>query len=368
MSFFRRFKLRNTGNKLAMISGSTIGAISTMSFVNANTDYMKEYSMDDVSKHNSIDDNIWVAFQDGVYDVTGFMDQHVGGEKYIKLAAGGRLEPFWNSFNFHFKDDIGYETLQPFRIGNLKQSEQIQIGSYQTSQLEFENEPFLERPYDELVIMRMNPFLSEVKNELIGEEFFTPNEYFYTRNHFPVPIDIDINNYYLDLHIDGDANPSNFNYDEIIDNFYDMKANKSLSFQDIKNNYENIEVIATLQCGGNRGGDFREPAGLTGTLTQNAFISNAKWKGVRIRDVLIDAGYDKNKHSKYKYVTFYGYDTDLSTMRYAMSTPIDHIMNEANDCILAFEMNGNKLPRDHGYPIRVLLPGIVGCRNVKWLV
>ena len=108
---------------------------------------------------------------------------------------------------------------------------------------------------------------------------------------------------------------------------------------------------------------------MTGTLTENGFISNAKWKGVRIRDVLIDAGYDENnsKFDKYKYVTFYGLDTDLSCQHFAMSTPINHIMDKTNDCILAFEMNGKELPKDHGYPIRVLLPGIVGCRNVKWL-
>ena len=42
-------------------------------------------------------------------------------------------------------------------------------------------------------------------------------------------------------------------------------------------------------------------------------------------------------------------------------------MNEHNDCLLVFEMNGKPLPKDHGYPLRVLLPGIAGCRSVKWL-
>ena len=101
----------------------------------------------------------------------------------------------------------------------------------------------------------------------------------------------------------------------------------------------------------------------------NGFISNAKWKGVRIRDVLMANGYNENDAAfdKYEYVTFYGYDTDLSTLHYAMSTPIEHVMNKSNDCLLAFEMNGQPLPKDHGHPIRVLLPGIAGCRSVKWL-
>lgn len=42
-------------------------------------------------------------------------------------------------------------------------------------------------------------------------------------------------------------------------------------------------------------------------------------------------------------------------------------MDPRGDVILAYEMNGQPLPRDHGYPIRVIVPGVVGARNVKWL-
>lgn len=42
-------------------------------------------------------------------------------------------------------------------------------------------------------------------------------------------------------------------------------------------------------------------------------------------------------------------------------------MNNSSDVILAFEMNGEPIPRDHGFPVRVIVPGVVGARNVKWL-
>lgn len=52
---------------------------------------------------------------------------------------------------------------------------------------------------------------------------------------------------------------------------------------------------------------------------------------------------------------------------YGASIPIEKALNPAGDVILAYEMNGEPIPRDHGYPLRVIVPGIVGARNVKWL-
>lgn len=58
---------------------------------------------------------------------------------------------------------------------------------------------------------------------------------------------------------------------------------------------------------------------------------------------------------------------DVSASPYAASIPLYKAMDPRCDVILAFEMNGEPLNRDHGYPIRVIVPGTVGARNVKWL-
>lgn len=42
-------------------------------------------------------------------------------------------------------------------------------------------------------------------------------------------------------------------------------------------------------------------------------------------------------------------------------------MDPRADVLLAYEMNGKPIPKDHGFPIRVIVPGVVGARNVKWL-
>lgn len=54
-------------------------------------------------------------------------------------------------------------------------------------------------------------------------------------------------------------------------------------------------------------------------------------------------------------------------MPYGASIPIEKALDPHGDVILAYEMNGEPIPRDHGYPVRVVVPGVVGARNVKWL-
>lgn len=58
---------------------------------------------------------------------------------------------------------------------------------------------------------------------------------------------------------------------------------------------------------------------------------------------------------------------DPTSTHYAASIPLTKAMDPRGDVILAYEMNGQPLPRDHGFPVRVICPGIVGARNVKWL-
>ncbi len=47
--------------------------------------------------------------------------------------------------------------------------------------------------------------------------------------------------------------------------------------------------------------------------------------------------------------------------------PLLQALDPTGDVILAFEMNGEPIPRDHGFPVRAIVPGVVGARNVKWL-
>lgn len=109
-------------------------------------------------------------------------------------------------------------------------------------------------------------------------------------------------------------------------------------------------------------------------------VSTSVFKGVLLRDLLIKAGVsDKNMADKH--VEFIGVE-DLPNkvgpgpfedepwgklVKYGTSVPLARAMNPAYDIIVAYEANGEKLEPDHGYPVRLVIPGYIGGRMIKWL-
>lgn len=87
-------------------------------------------------------------------------------------------------------------------------------------------------------------------------------------------------------------------------------------------------------------------------------VGNAKWTGVRVRDILSKAGPQK------------GADMVLSRSvdGYTASTPLSALLDEKLDAIIAVTMNGDPLPLEHGFPVRMVVPGLYGYVSAtKWL-
>lgn len=105
---------------------------------------------------------------------------------------------------------------------------------------------------------------------------------------------------------------------------------------------------------------------IKGLEWEGAAIGTAVWSGVLLRDVLKMAGLD-GSDPRIKHIQFEGLDSDITGAVYGASIPIAKALDQHGDVLLAFEMNGKPLTRDHGAPLRVIVPGVAGCRSVKWL-
>jgi len=170
-----------------------------------------------------------------------------------------------------------------------------------------------------------------------------PNEGHFIRSHFPAP---QINTADWSLPITGDVNnPLDLSYDDLL-------------------KMPSHEVINLMECAGNSRSTMQPPA--EGVQWDNGAVSVSSWKGVSIKTMLEQAGLKASATD----VLFVGLDSgDVpaagKSMPYEMSVPLAKLLDA--DTLLAYEMNGEPIPKDHGFPIRLLVPGWYGMASVKWL-
>ncbi|KAG0570082.1 hypothetical protein KC19_6G137200 [Ceratodon purpureus] len=128
------------------------------------------------------------------------------------------------------------------------------------------------------------------------------------------------------------------------------------------------ELPVTLVCAGNRRKEENMVKQSIGFNWGAAAVSTSIWKGVHLCDVLRHCGVVSRKRGAL-YVCFEGAEIlpGGGGSTYGTSITIDTAMDRAEDVILAYQQNGKYLEPDHGFPIRLIIPGYIGGRMVKWL-
>ena len=178
------------------------------------------------------------------------------------------------------------------------------------------------------------------------DTWITPNRKFFRANHYRTPT-VDPKSWKLEIAGLVD-NPRDYSLNEI----------KTLPKKD---------VIFAMECSGNSGFPWFEGG-----------VGNARWGGTPLAPLLGSAGLKRNAIE----VVFYGTDEGEETIPYiegggeklgdikmklefARSMSVADALNPAN--LLSYEMNGEPLPPDNGFPVRLIAPGWYGIANVKWL-
>ena len=135
----------------------------------------------------------------------------------------------------------------------------------------------------------------------------------------------------------------------------------SFSVAELKSQFDPVEVVAVNQCSGNSRG-FVQPR-VPGGQSGNGMMGNARWRGVRLKDVLAKAGVKATA----KQVTFNGLDAALlpQTPDFIKALNVDQAQD--GEVMLAYDMNGEALPWLNGFPLRLVVPGHYGTYWIKHL-
>jgi sulfite dehydrogenase (cytochrome) subunit A len=174
-------------------------------------------------------------------------------------------------------------------------------------------------------------------------EDLTPNEAFYVRWHLEgIPTSVDLRSFRLAI-------------------AGEVQKPLALSLTDLRTQFEAVSIVAVNQCSGNSRGFF-EPR-VPGGQWNNGAMGNARWTGVRLRDLLDRAGVKQGAVD----VSFNGLDrpSRSPTPDFVKALSVDHARD--GEVMVAYEMNGEELPMLNGFPLRLVVPGWYATYWVKAL-
>ena len=183
-----------------------------------------------------------------------------------------------------------------------------------------------------MIVQRTRAPVLETPWDVYADGVFTPNDRFYVRWHYSdIPLSVDVTAFRLRI---GGA----------------VNTPRALTLGELLK-LPRVEIAAVNQCAGNSRGHFTPR--VAGAQWGHGAMGNARWMGVRLRDVLDLAGVKAGAQA----VRFSGLDrpTVDGAPWYAKSLPLDRARD--GEVMIAFAMNGAALPMLNGFPIRLVVPG-----------
>jgi sulfite oxidase len=138
-----------------------------------------------------------------------------------------------------------------------------------------------------------------------------------------------------------------------------------LSMAELGRRFPLQKATVTLQCAGNRRADLQEVAKTLGDPWQGGALGTAEWTGVSLRDVLAAAGASSGAALHVAFCSLDEVEVEGERALYGASIPMAKALG--GEVLLALQMNGEPLAPEHGFPLRVIVPGFAGVRSVKWL-
>ncbi|GAA5942320.1 uncharacterized protein JCM15063_002969 [Sporobolomyces koalae] len=202
-----------------------------------------------------------------------------------------------------------------------------------------------------LHVLSEHPLNAEPDPRDLARQVLTPTRHQFHRNHGEI-LHKDVETYSLSIKSELDR----------------VAVDRQLSFADLET-FAQVEVESALACAGNRRIEMNEEKEVEGLQWGGSAILNSRYRGALLRDVLASIGISLEQLQQVEKLHLH-FETSQKCEDadyFGSSLPVSLALDPERPVLLATRSNGEPLDEKHGKPCRLVVPGVIGARSVKWL-